>query len=160
MGYCWIKRKKLYDTDDVQHMLEFLKAKEEMEECRLFLNRVERLSQRDANSIYRVMRECNAESFDRYDSDVAEQFVNIFDSMFVANSRYNNHTALERFVVVGLKTTEAEWKWGILDTVDWTVEDCTERQIFDLVIVHRERVDGVRIIKNPDGSQRLEITVQ
>lgn len=161
MGYCWIKKKRFYDTNDLQSMLEFLRAKAEMKETRLFLKYVDNRSLPDATAIRRVMEECCAEYFEHYDSDVAEQFINIFDLLFLYNNRYPTYQATARFVVVGTKTTKDTKKWWILDTTDLSCEVCSEEQIFDLVVNHKEPVDGVTITSSgSSGKKRLVITVK
>lgn len=52
-------------------------------------------------------------------------------------------------------------KWWILDTTDLSVEACSEEQIFDLVVNHKEPVDGVSITSiGSSGKKRLVITVK
>lgn len=162
MGYCWIKKKRFYDANDLQSMLEFLRAKAEMKETRLFLKYVgSNRSLSDANAIRRVMEECCSEYFYHYDSDVAEQFISIFDSLFLSSSDYVTYKATARFVVVGTKTMKDTKKWWILDTTDLSVEACSEEQIFDLVVNHKEPVDGVTITSSgSSGKKRLVITVK
>lgn len=158
--YCWIKKKKLYDVNDIQSMLEFLRAKAELKEYRLFQNYINRLSLSDANAIREVIAECWAERFDRYDSDVAEQFIRIFDIVFLSDAYYTPYKPTARFVAVGYKSMEDCKKWWILDTTDWTVEACSERQLFDLIVVHKEPIDGVELIDCLNGSKRLKVTVR
>lgn len=162
MGYCWIKKKRFYDENDLQSMLEFLRAKAEMKENKLFLKCVDsNRSLSDTNAIRRVMEECCSEYFIHYDSDVAEQFINIFESLFLSNSKYTTYKATARFVVVGTKTMKDTKKWWVLDTTDLSVEVCSEEQIFDLVINHKEPVDGVTITSiGSSGKKRLTITVK
>lgn len=158
--YCWIKKKKLYDVNDIQAMLEFLRAKAEMKEYRLFLNYVNRLSPSDANAVREVIEECWAECFDRYDSDVAEQFIRIFDLVFLSDMNYTSYKPTARFVAVGYESIEDGKKWWILDTTDWSVEACSERQLLALIVSYKEPVDGVELTDCLNGSKRLKITIR
>lgn len=88
----YIEKKRFYEYDDIQHMLNFLSS------SRVALSRLKHAikdySSADVNAIIHVISERSAEGFDSYDSDVAEIFIREFENCFL-----NDEPILQYYVI-------------------------------------------------------------
>lgn len=66
----------MYDSEDIQRMLESLQDSSEREK---FNKLLEKTNFSDRNAINHCIDECWYETFERYDSDVCEQFISLYE---------------------------------------------------------------------------------
>lgn len=79
----YIEKKRFYEYDDIQHMLNFLYSSQVA--LSKMKHALEGYSRADINAILYTISERSAECFDRYDSAVAETFVREFERCFLLN---------------------------------------------------------------------------
>ena len=70
--------KKIYDSDDIQSILNGLNA-DEIYRQRFMEIAQDKMGYMDFGAIKYVVRDGFAESFTRFDSDVCEQFLNVYE---------------------------------------------------------------------------------
>lgn len=71
-----ILMKKIFDSDDVQLMIEQVNKYKTVREC--LFSHLKTISAADRGAIKAVLEDGHYERFDRYDSDVCEQFIRAF----------------------------------------------------------------------------------
>lgn len=79
----YIEKKRFYEYDDIQHMLNFLYSSQVA--LSKMKHALEGYSGADINAILYTISERSAECFDRYDSAVAETFIREFERCFLLN---------------------------------------------------------------------------
>ena len=70
--------KKMYDSDDLQSILNDLNA-DEIYKQRFMKIAQDKMGFMDFGAVKHVVRDGFAESFTRFDSDVCEQFLNVYE---------------------------------------------------------------------------------
>ena len=70
--------KKMYDSDDIQSILNDLNA-DEIYKQRFMKIAQDKMSFMDFGAVKYVIRDGFVESFTRFDSDVCEQFLNVYE---------------------------------------------------------------------------------
>lgn len=128
MGCCWIKKKGMYNNDDIQAMLRFLEYHNGRPEYNSFMKYISEHTS-DSRAIKSCINEGWYEEFYRYDSDVCEQFISCFEKFFITNKKFNTFKPSSRFIVV-CKTTD---KYGVVDTEDYEVEFYTAETLVSLI---------------------------
>lgn len=88
----YIEKKRFYEYDDIQHMLNFLYSSQVA--LSKMKHALEGYSRADINAILYTINERSAEGFDSYDSDVAEIFIREFESCFL-----NDEPILQYYVI-------------------------------------------------------------
>lgn len=79
----YIEKKRFYEYDDIQHMLNFLYSSQVA--LSKMKHTLKGYSRADINAILYTINERSAECFDRYDSAVAETFIREFERCFLLN---------------------------------------------------------------------------
>ena len=70
--------KKMYDSDDIQSILNDLNADEIYKQCFMEIAQ-DKMGFMDFDAIKYVVRDGFVESFTRFDSDVCEQFLDVYE---------------------------------------------------------------------------------
>lgn len=79
----YIEKKRFYEYDDIQHMINFLYSSQVA--LSKMKHTLEGYSRADINAILYTINERSAECFDRYDSAVSEIFICEFERCFLRN---------------------------------------------------------------------------
>lgn len=147
MGFCWIKQKKFYSSDDIQAMLNFISHHDDRPEYHAFLNYISK-NTTDTGAIKHCISEGWYEEFDRYDSDVCEQFIRCFEKFFITNKKFNTLNLSSQFIVVAQNHRD---QYGVVDIEDYEIEYYPAEKLVELVTNGVCSIAGVY----PDG--KIEI---
>lgn len=120
--FVWVERKRMYSCEDIQRMLDYLSFHKGRKEFREFLAYVNKHATGDASAIKYCIDDGCYESFDRFDSDVGEQFVKYFEHFFILDKMRNTYKPTSQFVVVGEIQCTKSHLYYVVDTVDGVVE--------------------------------------
>lgn len=129
MGFCWVGAADIYNTNQVQAMLIFLKN--HPAEKKAFLDGLlEDCCKADARAIKCCVEEHYYGEFDRYDSAVCDYFIRRFERMFIKNKKYNKTKKLRsEFLVVD----KAGDEYGVVDLTDYAIDYVTQKEILSIV---------------------------
>lgn len=114
----YIEKKRFYNDTDIDHMLLYLKVNKRANEK--FKQAINGYGQRDVNAILSIVANGYAEDFGRYDSAVAEIFVESFEKTFLKEH------GLPQFFIVAKRGNE----YDVLDIEDIrNVETMTKEEL-------------------------------
>ena len=101
--------------------LDFHKGRKEFREFLAYVNK--HATDDDVSAIKYCIDDGYYESFDRFDSDVGEQFIRYFENFFILDKMRNTYKPTSQFVVVGQIKYPKKHLYYVIDTEDGVVED-------------------------------------
>lgn len=114
----YIEKKQFYNNTDIDHMLVYLRANRRANE--MFKKVINGYGSQDVNAILGIIANGYSESFDRYDSAVADIFVRSFEETFLKGH------GLPQFFIVAKRGNE----YNVLDVEDvHNVETMTKAEL-------------------------------
>jgi hypothetical protein len=113
----------MYNTNQIQEMLNKLNTNQPM--LKTFCAKLEKLNASDRMAIMDVLRDGSVERFDRYDSDVCEQFISLYENVERELKQKDKTEECSKLITMELtKEQETLQELVLDDPVDFEREFC------------------------------------
>lgn len=115
----YIEKKNLYNSEDIQRMLNFLSVSNKA--LSRFKKALNGYSTQDINAILSTIRYCNADDFNIFDSAVCEIFIREFENCFLTKRGISQYLILAK--------SDDNIKFKVVDLSDKCIELLTKSDL-------------------------------
>lgn len=115
----YIEKKNLYNSEDIQRMLNFLSVSNKA--LSRFKKALNGYSTQDINAILSTIRYCNADDFNIFDSAVCEIFIREFENCFLTKRGISQYLILAE--------SDDNIKFKVVDLSDKCIELLTKSDL-------------------------------